>query len=437
MRQKLMCAFLLILAYGMLGGNAYSQQTPLVQPKPPKGLDYSYSYTKNFFKADESVAFMDDYLVSLKVRARQAGKKDVYISLFDLERIYAPDFKVSNDGKSFSVEHVGITAKGALDDKAIQVSGLAASLPDAPRLIDGEICVPVASFMSIAFAKDTRVEQDFVIVGHNQDKLKEFGPGARDIFGLLNHKLRGKTFGFVYRTYWFEEGKRTMSYRMYVPTTYDPKVPNKMILLVHGASVNQDYFFPDTHEFVRYYKPIEEYAEKYGYILAAPNAYVKNSWYGDNKPVMDQPSIQKLSDDQMKLRVLSEKGFMLGFEDVLKHYNIDKKKIFMFGQSMGSVGALFLGNKYPENFKAIVCTGLLPNLTVLNGNPYPNLINMPVLFGYGTEDFSGFDLAQKNSQILASYLKNFKTHWDAGGHHSNAWAKSLEQIFDFLNGQLK
>ena len=25
-----------------------------------------------------------------------------------------------------------------------------------------------------------------------------------------------------------------MSYRVYVPTTYDPKVPNKMILLAHG-----------------------------------------------------------------------------------------------------------------------------------------------------------------------------------------------------------
>jgi predicted esterase len=435
MRRKSI-AVILTLVFVAITGNAFSQTTPLVQPKPPKGLRYSYVYAKNYFKAGESIAFMDDYIYTLKVKASPAGKEDVYISLFDLERIYAPDFKVTQDGANFTVQHVGITVKAAIDEQAIDVSGISASLPVAPKLIQGQICVPVAAFMSTAFAKDKNFAQGFVGVGHNQEKFEKLGRGgARDLYGAMRHKLRGKKFGFNYRTYWFEEGQRTMSYRVYVPTTYDPNVPSKMLLLAHGFSVNQNYWFPDTHEFVRYYKPMEEYAEEYGYILVAPNMYVVGASYGDTsyKPPMDRT--EGMRNLKERIHVLSGKGFMMGFEDALKHYSIDKNNIFLMGQSWGSMGALYMGNRYSDRFKAIVCTGLLPNLRVIKPFPYPNLVNKPVFFGYGTEDFGGFDTALILTGILDSHLNNFTTYWVAGGHHSNAWAKSLKEIFDFLNRQ--
>jgi predicted peptidase len=287
--------------------------------------------------------------------------------------------------------------------------------------------------MSTAFAKDTAVEGDFVVVGHNQEALESLGRGTP---GLLRLQLRGKKYGFIYRTYWFEEGQRTMSYRMYIPTSYDPDVPNKMILLAHGASQSQDFWFTNTNTRIQNTTPIEEYAEKHGYILAAPNSYIKRGGYGDplNIPVMDQ-QIREITDAQMELRMLSGKGFMLGLEDVLNNYNIDKSNIFIMGQSMGALGALSLGDRYADTFKAVVCSALMPNLAVLDGNPYPNLVNKPVFFIEGTEDQYGFDLAQKNSAILASYLKNYTTYWNGGGEHSLAWARSLEHTFDFLNSQ--
>lgn len=436
MSKGLISAFLFLLCT-IITGNAFSQTTHLVQPKPPKSLNYSYKYTQNFFKAGESIAFLDDYVYPLKVKARQAGKNDVYIPLFDLERIYAPDFKATKDSGKFTVQHVGNTAKAAINEKAINVSGVDASLPVAPSLIDGEICVPVSAFMSTAFAKETKFQRGFVIVGHEQ-KLA-LPRNTRDLFGLMNHKLRGKKRGFVYRTYWFEEGRRTMTYRLYIPMTYDPKVPNKTILLAHGASVNQNYWFADTNDFIRYYKPMEYYAEKYGFMIVAPNQYIVGGSYGDtfNIPMMDWTRLNEqgeLTDEDKKLRVLSEKGFMMGFDDALKHYNIDENNVILWGQSLGAIGALTMGNKYSERFKAIVITGGLPNLGLLNFNPYPNLANKPVFFAYGTEDFSGLDLAQKNISILGTYLNQLSVHWAAGGYHSDAWAKSMQQIFDFMNG---
>jgi predicted esterase len=433
MKRPLILVFL-ILACVAVTASAFAQTTPPVEPKPPEGLDYSYFYTRNIFKAGESIAFIDNYMFDLKVTAREAGAEDVYVSLFDLKRLYAPDFAVTEDGTTFAVKHVGITVTAAIDDTTIDVSGVPVSLTQAPTVIDGEICVPVASFMSTAFAKDTAVSGDFVIVGHNQDELSPLGRGGP---GLLRLALRGKKNGFIYRAYWFEEGNRTMSYRMYVPTTYDPEIPNKMILLAHGASRSQDFWFTDTNTRIQNTTPIEIFAEKYGYILAAPNSYIKRGGYGDplNIPLMTQSTTRELSDAQMELRVLSGKGFMLGLDDVLRNYNIDENNIFLMGQSMGALGALSLGDRYSDTFKAVVCSALMPNLGILDGNPYPNLVDKPVLFIEGTEDQYGFDLAQQNSAILASYLNNYSTYWAGGAGHSVAWARSLEQIFDFLNEQ--
>ncbi|MFA6506264.1 MAG: hypothetical protein WCT14_09210 [Treponemataceae bacterium] len=427
MRQVLKTAFLLL-------GAAVVMVNLTAQPKQAPGLNYSYKYATNFFKAEATLAFMDDYLFPLKVKAKPADAKDVYISLFDLERIYAPDFKVIKDGDRFSVEHTGKTVKATVDENGIDVAGTAATLTAAPRIIDDEICVPVAAFMSAAFGKDTALNDKFVTIGYTQGKLEQVPPRRTR---LLEGKLRGKKFGFIYDTYWFEEGKRTMSYRMYIPTTYDPKVPNKMILLVHGNTVNQDYWFTDTYEPIYNIKPIEDYAEKHGYILVAPNAYIVAGNYGDtdNIPYMTEPTRTALNDAEKGLRILSGKGFMMGFDEVLKKYNIDRKKIFLMGNSMGGKGTLFLGNKFHETFKALVVTGMMPNLTIMNGNPYPNIVNKPLFFVEGTEDEYGFDIAQKNSAILATYLKNYKTFWSAGGLHTTAWARSLEQIFDFLNKQ--
>jgi predicted peptidase len=297
-------------------------------------------------------------------------------------------------------------------------------------MIEGEMCVPVASFMSSAFGKSTRTRNGYVAVAHNQEEVPELVP--RQDLESKDRMLRGKDVGFLYHTYWFEEGNRTMNYRIYVPMTYDPNVPNKLLLLAHGASRNQDFWFTDTNQHVRYYTPIEVFAEKHGYILAAPNAYVIGGGYGETAPYMFQASLPQLSEEEKTLRILSEKGFMLGLEAVREKFNIDSDHIYLMGNSMGGRGTFFLGNKYSETFKAIVPCAMTANVSESGRNPYPNLVDKPVLLVFGTED-SNFDLARENSQLLEEHLNDFSTYWNPGGGHSNSWARSLDVIFDFLN----
>jgi predicted esterase len=443
-----LCAALAVcIGYLTLSGveeipeRAVSSTSSRIVPKPPDSLNYSYKYKTNYFKAGADYSFMDNYLFPLTVKPVAVGDDDVMVALCDLTKIYAPDFKVEKNGDRFTVEHVGLKAEATLGEADIIISGQKASLTVAPRVIDGEACVPVASFMSSAFAKSTitqsgrvagpkgsKRESGYIAVAHNQEKIVELGRGM----GAMNQMLLGKEYGFLYNTYWFEEGNRTMNYRMYVPTTYDPDVPNKLLLLAHGGSRNQDYWFTDTHEAVRYYTPIEEFAEKYGYIIAAPNAYIVSGDYGDTEiPLMFQTSLPQLTEAEKELKALSEKGFMLGLDVVMENFNIDKEKIYLMGNSMGARGTFFLGNKYSEKFKALVPCAMMPNLSLYGSNPYPNLVDKPVLFVAGTED--NLAASQKNCEILDGYLNNFTTYWNPGGAHSTAWARSLEVIFDFLN----
>ena len=209
---------------------------------------------------------------------------------------------------------------------------------------------------------------------------------------------------------------------MYVPTTYDPGVPNKLLLLAHGGSRNQDYWFTDTHDSIQYYTPIEELAEKYGYIIAALNAYIVGGDYGDTEiPLMFQTSLPQLTEAEKKLKVLSEKGFILGLDVVRENYNINKDNIYLMGNSMGARGAFFLGNKYHKTFKALVPCAMMPNMSLYGSNPYPNLVDKPVLYVAGTED--NFAVSQMNCQILEGYLNDFSTYWSPGGGHPTAWAR--------------
>jgi predicted peptidase len=141
-----------------------------------------------------------------------------------------------------------------------------------------------------------------------------------------------------------------------------------------------------------------------------------------------------LSEEEKALRVLSEKGFMLGLEEVRKKFNIDSDRIYLMGNSMGGRGTFHLGNKYSDIFKAIVpcSSSSAGSVSAADRNPYPNLAEKPVLVVFGTED-SNFDLAQEDEPVLQEYLNEFRAYWTPGGAHSTSWARSLEVIFDFLN----
>ena len=152
-------------------------------------------------------------------------------------------------------------------------------------------------------------------------------------------------------------------------------------------------------------------------------------------PFQDQPAWRKLSDRDKELRSRSEKSFLCGLELAKENFNLDTEHLYLLGNSMGGVGTLFLGNKHADLFDAIVPCAIMPNFSLIDGNPFPNLVDKPILCCVGTEDSYGYDLYLANYKILESYVNDIRFYAAAGGVHNTGWIISLPVIFDFLNAQ--
>lgn len=74
------------------------------------------------------------------------------------------------------------------------------------------------------------------------------------------------------------EVNRINSYRLYVPTTWTTQGEKKMVVCLHGAGGHKDTVFDRAQGRLSYY------AEKFGYLLLAPNSLVAYSNYGGATP---------------------------------------------------------------------------------------------------------------------------------------------------------
>ncbi len=428
----------LLMVFCLMASVAVAQE---LTPVAPEGLNYSYKFATAYFKADEKSAFMDNYMLELEAAPQACGTDDLYVALNDLARVYAPDFAVTVEGDAITLTHVGITALLTVGSCEATANGQAVTLEAAPKLEGDVLYVPVAAVMRNCFVKDVQMVSDtaggqYLHLSLTLDALAKVS--ARTM-RQLNGQLRGKEYGFRYLTYTIEDDPdgKVLPMRIYIPTTYDPNTPMKAILLLHGNSVSMDYWFTDTNANIAMHRPIEMYAEENGYILIAPTAYIVAGQYGDvtNIPFMDADEWVEISEEEKALRILSEKSAMTALEIVKSQYNIDEERLYLVGNSMGGKAVLFLGNKYADLFDAFVPMAMMPNVSLMTENPYPNLVGRPIFFVEGTEDDYGFDLATKNFELLKQWLPDMQHYWCPGGGHSTAWSLALPQIFEFLNSQ--
>src|SRR5262249_5204222 len=84
-------------------------------------------------------------------------------------------------------------------------------------------------------------------------------------------------------------------------------------------------------------------------------------------------------DAPANLGELSEKDVMNVLEIVRKEFNVDEKRIYLIGHSMGGAGAYHLGTKYPDTW-----AGLGP-IAAASGQPknVDKLKNIPVIVVHG------------------------------------------------------
>ena len=122
-------------------------------------------------------------------------------------------------------------------------------------------------------------------------------------------------------------------------------------------------------------------------------------------------------------------------ELVRKEYNVDDKRIYLIGHSMGGGGTWHLGTKYAD-----VWAGLAPIAPAAFGQPtgLDKLKNVPVIVVQGDNDTL---VRPEGTRRWVEKLKELKVPHEyleiAGAGHGDVISKGMPQIFEFFEKQQK
>jgi predicted peptidase len=170
------------------------------------------------------------------------------------------------------------------------------------------------------------------------------------------------------RTYTFADTNEQMPYALFVSSkvTKDRKAP--LIVSLHGLGGDQNTMVRESLRSV-------ELAEEGGYILVAPMGYNSGGWYGippgpprpapanadgaaargrgvgagAPRPILGGTAIT----DAAKVREASEKDVMTVLAMIRKEFNVDERRIYLMGHSMGGAGTYYLGSKHGHIWAAL------------------------------------------------------------------------------------
>ena len=250
------------------------------------------------------------------------------------------------------------------------------------------------------------------------------------------------------RTYHFEETDEDLEYCLFVSSkvTKDKKAP--LLVTLHGLGAPSSIML--TKEAV-------DLAEEGGYILVGPMGYNVRGWYGipmgppppgfaKIPPKKDQPdgeaapkpkpSLFYDPNDPPNLRELSEKDVMNVLDIVRKEFNVDDRRIYLMGHSMGGAGTLHLGVKYASIWAALA--PIAPAAFGLNPDSLAEIKSMPVIFVHGDVDEAvPVAITRQWVDKLKELNMTYEYNEMSGVSHGPVITAALPSIYDFFSKHSK
>ena len=217
------------------------------------------------------------------------------------------------------------------------------------------------------------------------------------------------------RFYDFKAADKQMEYTLYVPNSYSPQKASPLIVALHGLGSS-------PLEIMRY-PGLTRHAERYGYIVVAPMGYNSRGWYGSRGTGGGRRS------DPKNLGELSEQDVMNVLGIIRQELNIDSRRIYLMGHSMGGGGTWHLAMKYPDIWAA------LAPLAPAGPRSRRDLVKarrIPVIVVQGDRDSLVYATRRwvermKELKMEHRYIEV------AGGDHVRPAFQHFPEIFDFFN----
>jgi predicted peptidase len=251
------------------------------------------------------------------------------------------------------------------------------------------------------------------------------------------------------RTYMFAETNEQMPYALFVSSKVTKDRKNPLIVSLHGLGGDQNTMVRESLRSV-------ELAEQGGYILVAPMGYNSGGWYGippgpprggganaaaaaqrgrgagPARPVIGGTAIT----DAAKVREASEKDVMTVLDMVRKEFNVDERRIYLMGHSMGGAGTYYLGSKHGSVWAALA--PIAPAAMGMTNDRAKVLqaikdARIPMLVSMGDADEA---VPVANVRTWVDTMKELQMNYEYKEHpgvtHGPIMAASLDDIYAFF-----
>jgi len=263
-----------------------------------------------------------------------------------------------------------------------------------------------------------------------QEQIRESQALAKSLASSGDPQWRAK--GDLHRKYHFPAANADMPYRLYVPTSWDGRSRLPLIMILHGAGSDENWYV-DAND-----KLLIRLAEQHGYILVSPLGYTRMGAYGTPlrlPAVFGNPEIAAkqraaVSVEQERTLELSEKDVINVLEMVLSEYPVDRASMFLTGHSMGSGGTWYLGAKYAQYWAAIA--PMSGPFVDESNYPWDNIRKMPVFMTEGT----GATPSLVGSKAMLAWMKErgFKIEYmEVNADHGGMIPLVLPSVFNFFD----
>lgn len=229
-------------------------------------------------------------------------------------------------------------------------------------------------------------------------------------------------------SYPLAEANEDMPYTLFVPTSYDPDVPNALVVDLHGLGITplQQILFDGT----------TDSAERYGFIVVAPMGYSLSGWWGaqTGQPV-ETAETKPGGDVHYATGELSEIDAMNVLEMIRRSYNIDEDRIYLMGHSMGGAGTYYLGAQHNDVWAALApISGAGAPTTLEAVEPYRSL---PMLIMHGEMDSIVPVAASRRAAMLLQEIGSQHLYLEFPGKDHEFWirrgADKVEKVFQFFS----
>jgi predicted peptidase len=229
------------------------------------------------------------------------------------------------------------------------------------------------------------------------------------------------------RTYKFEAaGNIDMQYGLYVPTRYNATRATPLVIALHGLGSGIDYMME--------YDNLVELAERYGYIVATPMGFNASGWYGARGQGNDF-NRRQADPGPANLGELSEQDVLNVLKRVRADFNVDARRIYLIGQSMGGGGTLYLGSEYADLWAALAA--MAPAIYI-SPDILKNATRLPVMVVQGDADQS---VDPNVTRRWVAKMKELGMQYEyievPGGTHASAGRLNIDKVFAFLDKQRK